>query len=241
VTIPPVGRHMPDKTSDNSHFSRRTLIVIVILALTVLLIFFGPQRTIDVQILKPLNSFQRNIGKWEYAGEVKLQDKVVGMLGVDDYIEYIYESPDNQRIDLYVSYFESLREGKQFHSPKNCIVGSGSEVVSTGVVDLPIDGERGRKIPVNIMVMKNRGERQIVLYWFQCRGRYIRSEYAEKVCRVIDSMVSRRTDGAFIRIIASEREDKDTSAELIDFTSRLVPVLEQYIPGRQLLSADGNI
>ena len=232
---------MPDKTSDNSHFSRRSLIVIVILTLTVLLIFFGTQRTINVQILKPLHSFHQNIGKWEYAGEVKLQDKVVGMLGVDDYIEHIYESPDNQRIDLYVSYFASLREGKQFHSPKNCIVGGGSEVLSTGVVDVPVNGEISRKIPVNVMIMKNRGERQIVLYWFQCRGRYIRSEYAEKVCRVIDSMVSRRTDGAFIRIIASEREDKDTSAELIDFTSRLVPVLEQYIPGRQLLSADENI
>jgi len=231
---------MSDKKRDNLGFSRRSLIVIGILALTVLLVFFCTQRTSDTQILKPLHMFPRNIGMWEYVGEVKLQDKVIGMLGVDDYIEYVYESPDNLRIDLYVSYFSSMREGKQFHSPKNCIVGSGSEVLSTGSIDIPINDEKGRQIRVNIMTLKNKSERKIVIYWFQCRGRYITTEYAEKIYRVVDSMVYRRNDGAFVRIIASGREGQDTLTKLIDFTGRLIPMLEQYIPGRQLLSADEN-
>lgn len=228
-------------SKDDMNFYGRSLIVIVILALTALFVSLGTKKTTDIPIIKPLNTFDKRIGKWEYAGDVRFQDSVVTMLGVDDYIDHVYESTDNQRIDLYVSYFSSLWEGKQFHSPKNCIVGSGSEVLSTGTVDIHINGSDSNLVPVNIMIMKNRGERQIVLYWFQCRGRYIQSEYAEKVYRVIDSIVYKRTDGAFIRIIATEREGEDTLAELIDFTGQVIPILEEYIPGSRTLSREEKI
>lgn len=214
---------------------RRSIIVIVILILAILFIHLGTKNSMDIPVLKPLSTFDKRIGRWEYTGDVKLQDKVVDILGTDDYIEYVYKSPDNQTIDLYVSYFNSLREGKQFHSPKNCIVGSGSVVLRTDTINIPVKGDKMNLIPVNLMVLKRGDQKQLVLYWYQCRGRYIRSEYAEKIYRVVDSVSKRRTDGAFIRVI-SLGSSENMLPSLIDFTGQLIPVLEEYIPGSQILS-----
>jgi len=216
---------------------KRSLIIIVILILTIFFVIFGVDNSKDVPILKPLNTIDKKIGQWEYTGEIELKDQVIQILGSDDYIEYIYQSPDNQAIDLYVGYFSSLREGKQFHSPKNCIVGGGAIVLSTDTINIPVNGDKENFIPVNKMILKRGDQRQIVLYWYQCRGRYIRSEYTEKIYRVLDSIGMRRTDGSFVRIITTE-EDDDTLASLVDFTGQLIPVLERYIPGSRLLSED---
>jgi len=212
----------------------RSLILIVILALVVIFVFFGTQRSIEVPLLKPLENLKKTIGQWEYEGEVRLGNRVIDMLGVDNYIEYVYKSTDNQKIDLYVSYFSSLKEGKQFHSPKNCFVGSGSFVMKADQVEIPSKKGKRASIPVNVMHINNRGQKQIVLYWFQCRGRYIRSEYAEKIYRVIDSIFYNRTDGAFIRVIGAGKNEEDVLGSMINFTAQIIPILDKYIPGRQI-------
>ena len=212
----------------------RSLILIVILTLVIIFVFFGTQSSIEVPLLKPLETLNRRIGQWEYEGEVRLQNEIVDMLGVDDYIEYVYKSAHNQKIDLYVSYFSSLKEGKQFHSPKNCLVGAGSFLMKAEKVDIPINNGQSASVPVNVMHINNRGQKQTVIYWFQCRGRYIRSEYTEKIFRVVDSIFYNRTDGAFIRVIGTGKNEEDVLGSMINFTAQIIPILEEYIPGRQI-------
>ena len=209
----------------------RSLIVIITLTLTIIFIYFGTQKSIEIPILKPLSTIDKKIGQWEYIEDVILKDKVLGMLGVDDYIQYVYQSHSNQQINLYVSYFSSLKEGKQFHSPKNCLVGSGSYVLRKETVSIPVKVGKKGTITVNAMIINNNGTKQFVLYWFQCRGRYIKSEYAEKIYRVLDSISYNRTDGAFIRIIGTQQNEEDILTPMIDFTRQLIPLLDSFIPG----------
>jgi EpsI family protein len=89
-------------------------------------------------------------------------------------------------------------------------------------------------VEINEMILQKGIERQVVLYWYQCRGRFVRSEYMEKIYQVLDSIFKRRTDAAFIRIIAPARggDTDQTTKYLTRFTEQVIPILEQYIPGK---------
>jgi len=185
----------------------------------------------EVPIAKSLDEFPRHIGKWNLSDQVILKEDIIQMLGVDTYKQLVYQSPDNMPIELYVSYFNQLKEGKQFHSPKNCLIGSGSTVLRTEIIKIP-QGNGQNQIPVNLMVLQNGDKRQYILYWFQCRGRIMRSEYEERISRVLDAILKKRTDGSYIRISSFENvhDQRDIEKALVDFASQTIPILRQYIP-----------
>jgi hypothetical protein len=55
----------------------------------------------------------------------------------------------------------------------------------------------------------------------------------DKIYLVLDSMFKRRSDGAFIRIMApiQDGQEAKTVEYLKDFTKHVIPVLEEYLPG----------
>ena len=110
----------------NKASSLRIFTVLVILVATTYISYFSLGRLREVPIRKPLADIPGIVGQWNETNQLFLEDKIVGMLGVDEYLERVYVSSarGNQHVDLYVSYFNVLKEGKQFHSPKNCLVGS---------------------------------------------------------------------------------------------------------------------
>ncbi len=214
-------------------FKVRSAIVICILLITGYIVFFSLDRLQEVPILKSLDELPKNIGEWELADRIYLKDEIVDMLGVDQYTEAVYTSPGKPAIDLYISYFNVLKEGKQFHSPKNCLIGSGSYLESSEVIKIPLD-DAGNFVPVSFMVLQKGDTRQLILYWFHCRGRVMSSEYKERVYRVLDAIFKKRTDGAFIRIVAydNDRDIRDTCEMLTNFAHGVIPLLDLYIPGR---------
>ena len=57
-------------------------------------------------------------------------------------------------------------------------------------------------------------------------------EYWQKIYLVIDSITRRRTDGAFVRLIAPVKNgDLDQATETLKgFGERLMPILDQFLP-----------
>lgn len=207
--------------------------MICILLITGYIVFFSLDRLQEVPILKSLDELPKNIGEWELADRIYLKDEIVDMLGVDEYAEAVYTSPGKPAIDLYISYFNVLKEGKQFHSPKNCLIGSGSYLESAEVIHIPLD-DSGNTVPVSFMVLQKGDTKQLILYWFHCRGRVVSSEYMERIYRIFDAIFKKRTDGAFIRIVAhdNDRDIRDTREMLTKFSHEVIPLLDLYIPGR---------
>lgn len=212
-------------------FTLRSLLVVVILSVAIYVTYFSVGGLQETLLERPLKTLPETIGVWQLANQVTLDDKIVDILGVDEYVEKIYVSPEKRAIDLYVSYFNVLKEGKQFHSPKNCLIGSGSTLLEMNVVNIPIAKE-GNSVPVGFMMLQKGDSTQLILYWFQCRGKIMHSEYEERVRRVLDAIFKKRTDGAFIRIIATDsgNDVKRTKESLIGFASQVIPVLQQFIP-----------
>jgi EpsI family protein len=94
-----------------------------------------------------------------------------------------------------------------------------------------IDLGDGRKFEANKYIIENGGVRQLMLYWYQGRGRVVTSEYWGKVYTVLDSIRMRRSDAAMVRITvpvtSSDVDALNTAKELAAATSSVLP---EFVP-----------
>ena len=98
------------------------------------------------------------------------------------------------------------------------------DIVTQGELHVPIDR------PYVGLIQKGL-DKQIILYWYQDRGRIIASEYSAKGFLVWDSMTKKRTDGSLVRIsVPVGKSDEQAFAEGFEFMRDIFPLLGQYLP-----------
>ena len=180
---------------------------------------------------KPLSAFPRQIGEW-IGEEERFDYAIYDKLGVDDSFLCNYRRPDGSHIQLYVGFYQSQREGDLIHSPKNCMPGSGWGIEHISLEEVIIPNNDPGRVEVIKLVLEKGAHKQLVIYWFQSRGRFISSEYMQKIYLVIDSIMRHRTDGSFVRLIAPviDKNEVKTTEYAKDFVKLLVPKLQEYIP-----------
>src|SRR5215469_14276722 len=118
--------------------------------------------------------------------EQQLPEQIVQALRVSDYTNRIYFRPTEPPVQLYVGYYATQRTGETMHSPKNCLPGAGWDPISAGYAKIPL--ATAQQIVVNSYIVQKDLSRQMVLYWYQGRGRVIASEYAAKFWMVADAI-----------------------------------------------------
>jgi EpsI family protein len=210
---------------------KSTIIIISIMIFTMVFLKYVNYSE-DIEPNKPFSTFPRQIGEWK-GTEDKFEQKIYNELGVDDSFLGHFQASDNRYVQFYVGFYQSQREGDLIHSPKNCMPGGGWNITDTSIEELKIPGNSPSKIDVIKLDLEKGREKQIVLYWFQSRGRFISSEYWQKIYLVFDSIIKRRTDGSFIRLIAPVINGNEEKAlkDLKNFAIEVVPILQEYLPG----------
>jgi len=179
----------------------------------------------------PFSNFPKQIGEW-VGKEERFDQEIYDLLGVDDSFLCNYNTRKGGQVNLYVGFYQSQREGDTIHSPRHCMPGAGWNIIDTSSEQLTIPNRKPAKIKVARLTLEKGTQRQVVLYWFQSRGRIIRSEYMDKVYLVMDSIAKRRTDGSFVRLIAPAINGDEGKAikDLKEFAQVLIPLLGEYIP-----------
>ena len=152
------------------------------------------------------------------------------MLNADDYVSRTYVSPSTAlragaAVDLFVAYYGSQRQGGTMHSPLNCLPATGwqpltADDMSIDVAPSPVSARR--------VVIQKGLNRQLVIYWYQSHGRSVASEYSSKAHLVLDSIRTRRSDAAIVRVVSPADEAGEAAA--VDFIRSLQPVLHRFIP-----------
>lgn len=195
------------------------------------ILFFSDSESVPAKM--DLDTFPKAIAGWR-GSEDFFDPQVYDVLGVDDSVLINYRSSDEKPVQLYVGYYQSQREGDLIHSPKNCLPGSGWLITNTSIERLTLPGVTTREIDVVKLILQKGAGRQVVLYWFQSRGRFIASEYLQKIYMVWDSLTKNRTDEAFVRLIApvGTKGEAFTTEYLKKFAVTAIPVLEAYLPGK---------
>ncbi|HEX8719520.1 MAG TPA: EpsI family protein [Pyrinomonadaceae bacterium] len=180
---------------------------------------------------RALAEFPAEVGGWRQAGrDYRFDAATEAVLRADDYVSRDYAGEAGQAASLYVGYYASQRAGSTYHSPLNCLPGSGWVLKQPTTVEVrPADGRA--PFEANGYVIEHGGERMMMLYWYQGRGRAVASEYVDKLYTVYDSIRLRRSDGAMVRVLVpfsgSEREAAETAAQ---FAAQVAPSLSAYVP-----------
>lgn len=185
----------------------------------------------NVQPNRPFSTFPKQIGQWS-GNEEHFDQTTYDILGVEDSFLCNYRDSDGRQVQLYVGFYQSQREGDLIHSPRNCMPGAGWNIMRSSLEEVTIPGINPGKIIMNKLSLGKGSQRQVVLYWFQSRGRFIASEYMQKVYLVVDSITRHRTDGSFVRLISPVVNDDEekTMHDMKSFAKLLIPILEEYIP-----------
>jgi EpsI family protein len=151
------------------------------------------------------------------------------VLRASDYLLRDFQQPNGQAANFYVGYYASQREGASYHSPLNCLPGSGWTLTQPDKVTISLPD--GRSFAANKWVIQNGDYKSLMIYWYQGRGRAVASEYWGKVYTVIDSVRLRRSDGAMVRVTvplgSSETAALDSAKDL---SAKAAAALDEYVP-----------
>jgi len=182
---------------------------------------------VDRQALK---NFPEQLGQWQKAKPDQIIDEpTMKVLRASDYLLRDYRRPDGQAANFYVGYYATQRDGASYHSPLNCLPGSGWTLSNPDKVTISLPD--GQSFSANKYVIQNGDYKSLMIYWYQGRGRAVASEYWGKVYTVIDSVRLRRSDGAMVRVTVplgnSEAAALDTAKDL---SARAAAALPEFVP-----------
>jgi EpsI family protein len=179
---------------------------------------------------KTLKEFPAQIGSWRQVGDdIRFDDETEKVLRADDYLSRNFVS-SGRTASLYVGYYATQRNGATYHSPLNCLPGSGWVMSDPARITItPIRG--GASFEANRFVVANGRDRALMIYWYQGRGRAVASEYWGKIYTVLDSVRRRRSDGAMVRVmvpVGNSQEDAQNTA--VEMASQAASQLPPFVP-----------
>jgi EpsI family protein len=183
---------------------------------------------------KSLGDFPKKIETWEQTGaDEQFNKETLAVLRASDYLLRNYRSRDGRTANFYVGYYASQREGATYHSPLNCLPGSGWVMSEPGTITI---APKGRPAFVaNKYLIQNGDHKELLVYWYQGRGRAVASEYWGKVYTVLDSVRMRRSDGAMVRITTTVNDSEPEALQAAlalatDLAATSSTMLPEFIP-----------
>lgn len=195
--------------------------------------FLGKAVNVDTLITPERRDFDgipAEFAGWEH--QVRpIDPSVAEVLGADDSLVVDLYSPEGEPFNLYVAYLEAQRDGRSWHSPRQCIPGGGWQIAQHTI-------ERGKTaagapIAYNRMIIRNGEHRQLVYYWYDQRGRKVANEFRMKFWLLFDAATKKRSDGAMVRLITPVPDKgsiDEAEAKLQTLMTRVNGFLPAYVP-----------
>jgi EpsI family protein len=182
-------------------------------------------------VRRELKEFPTAIGQWQQRGvDTRFDAQTESVLRADDYLARDFVLPDGRFANFYVGYYETQRNGATYHSPLNCLPGAGWTLNDPATIQITPAGG-GAPFEANRYIIQNGDSRQLLIYWYQGRGRAVASEYWGKIYTVVDSVKRRRSDGAMVRVIVPvQKSEQDALALATDLAAQAAPLLPNFVP-----------
>lgn len=182
-----------------------------------------------VPLRRTLAVFPVNLSEWQGREAALLDGDTLRVLRPTDYLVRRYSDRSGRSLWLYIGYWDSQRKGAQPHSPKNCLPGGGWEPLDATRLTVPLGD--GRMIPVNRFLIQKERDQQVVLYWYQARGRALAGEIEARVAMVRSAILYNRTDGAIVRVSSPVYGNvTDTTAWIVRYIQAVQTILGEHLP-----------
>jgi EpsI family protein len=164
-------------------------------------------------------SFPLAMEPWSCSARRDMEDEVIQILGVTDYMLCDFVNYDTENVvNVYVGY----------HPPEHCLPGAGWDIIKSDIVpiDFGVPGEAKR------VVVAKGNQRSLVYFWYQSRGRVIARNHEKVIYMFMDRALSQRTDGSLVRFTLpiQHGDEKGAEAAFQSLAGSLVPLIPKYVP-----------
>ncbi len=209
--------------------SRFWLLLVVLIVGGVFINWFERRGEAEVE-RKSLAEIPQKLGEWRQKGDgIRFDEQTESVLRTTDYTMREYYLPDGRLANIYVGYYASQRSGATYHSPQNCLPGAGWVMLEPERIEIKTPA--GKTFTANRFIIENGVYKEILIYWYEGRGRVEANEYKDKIYTIWDSVWRRRSDGAMVRVMTSVGYDEAESAQAaIDLSAQLADKLSEFIP-----------
>ena len=210
------------------HVSRKKIILLIC---CFLLAGFAANRqkpTVAAPKKMPLAKALSVIKGWQALGNVPLDDKIIKILDLDDYINQDY-SNGNRIVSLYIGYYRTLKKVGAAHDPLVCFPGQGWTVLDRSEGQLVINS--GQRVNYSSMLVQRNEQKQIVVYWFQSYDQATPDTFSQKISLFKGKIFQKGEDNAFVRLSVGlgERSLPEAKKDILAFAKRFYPVFVSYI------------
>ena len=183
----------------------------------------------EVELAAPLSTLPIEVAG--YRGiDLPISEAEQRVAGMTNYSFRAFVRDSLEAFSIYVGYYDHQTQGKTIHSPKNCLPGSGWEALAQTERQVPTATSTET---VNRYLLQNGGERALVFYWYQGRGRVAANEYRVKWELLRDAAISGRSEEALVRIVIRLRPTmNEQQAEQLAtrIAGELIPSVFQVLP-----------
>ena len=179
---------------------------------------------------RSLSEVSTQLGDWRQKGNaIRFSALSEKLLATTDYTMREYVLPEGRMANLYVGYYASQRFGVTYHSPLHCLPSSGWTMKQPQYIE--IKSASGKTFTANKFIIENGVYKEVLIYWYQGRGRATASEYTDKINTVWDSVLRRRSDGAMVRVMTGVgNSEAEATAKAIDLAAQAAAQLSEFVP-----------
>jgi len=207
----------------------------VILVVLTLLAGFAFQRAVAHNETPPprhrLQTLPLFVGSWQGTPDA-LPPDVLAALGPDDYLLRRFQTASGAALTLYIGYYGHQHLNERIHSPSACLPAGGWLPVDVGYQEIAIPGDPSTRISANRYLIEKGADRQVVLYWFQGRGRVVANDVQATLFLAYDTLRGRGSDETLVRINAHVRGSAhNTLAYEVRFVQQFYPLLHRFLAG----------
>lgn len=183
---------------------------------------------ITVPINRSFGQFPLKVQGWQMLSEAQFSEGVLNVLRPSDYLYRTYGKGGDHAVQLYIGYHGGGKETGGIHSPKHCLPGSGWYEESTRRTTMTVAGQKVNMVEA---VYQKGEDQELFLYWFQVKDRSLSDEYSLKASEIINSLLYRRRDSAFIRIsMPVQGSIEQTKAVAVQFLNEFYPTIMGHLP-----------
>ena len=202
----------------------RLIALIIVLVLLIGFTYTLRYREAEIPNLPNLELIPGNIGGYSSTTN-QLTAGAIKVLGVDTTLAMDYYNGKGQKIEFFLGFFLKQQKHSQIHSPKHCYPGAGWDILKEGRLTLnPGDNI----ISARNILISNKKEKRLIVYWFYINGKIITNEFALKWEQIKCSLQGKPQPATFIRfsVIMPQGREKETKNNLIEFIELIQPHID---------------
>ena len=204
-----------------------TISVILLISTAVYLPSIGEIKT--APLARDLSQFPYRLGAWQGI-DAKIDDNVLAVLGVEDYLMRRYSSGDAPDIWIYVGYYESQKEGDIIHSPKNCLLGNGWVSISSSRERIDLTSGPIKTVDVNRQLVQKGEKKDLVAYFYYSGRRVFSNDYLYRLGLIRDIIFKKHSNGAFVKVSCSVNSDEIHAWQnMAGFLQKFILVLNEHL------------